>query len=63
MWQLKMFKNSGGSGIGRVEDEVNQWIKDMKPTVRAVETNMCSVQDSPEGEMFQYIVISVWYDG
>ncbi len=59
---LKFFKDFGAEGIERIEDEVNQWLEKTNPKINKVETNMCSVGESPEGETYQYILVSVWYE-
>lgn len=60
--RLKFFRNAGHDGLLRIEKEVNQWLEKENPKIEKVETNMCSVADSPQGEMFQYTLVSIWYE-
>ncbi len=62
MIQLKFFKGAGHNELLEIESGVNQWIENKKPKINKVETNMCSIADSSEGEMYQYALGSIWYE-
>jgi len=62
MIQVKFFKGTGYDGLLKIESEVNQWLKDNKMKIEKVETNLCSIADSPGGEMYQYALVSIWYE-
>ena len=62
MIQLKFFRGAGHNELLNIESEVNQWIENETPKINKVETNMCSIADSSEGEMFQYALVSIWYE-
>ncbi len=62
MIQLKFFMGAGHNELLDIESEVNQWIENETPKINKVETNMCSIADSSEGEMHQYALVSIWYE-
>jgi len=59
--RLKFFRAGGHDELLELEREVNQWLEDQNPKIEKVETNMCSVAVSRDGEMYQYAVVSIWY--
>lgn len=60
MW-LKFFRASGHDELLELENEVNVWLEDKNPKIEKVETNLCPIKESPEGEMYQYALVSIWY--
>ena len=59
--QLKFFKDSGHEGLMRIERDVNRWLKEEAPDIYKVETHMCSVAESQEGETNPHVLVSIWY--
>lgn len=57
---LKIFKDSGDDGIGRIQLAVNDWI-DEESDVEIVSTETCMCSVGTQHEMYQCIVICVWY--
>ena len=61
--KVKIFMGSGKGGIERIEREINGWMA--LPGIAEVkdsQTAICQVADSGDGEHYQYIVITVWYE-
>ena len=58
-----MFRGDGAEGIREVEEKVNDWLsRSQNITINDTQTSMCIVGDNRDGELFQYVVVSVWYD-
>ena len=61
--KVKIFTGSGKSGIERVEREINGWMA--LPGIGVVkdsQTALCQVADSADGERYQCIVVTIWYE-
>lgn len=58
--KLKIFQESGARGVEKLEEEINAWLKRQDVEIRRTETALCGLGES--GEVYQGIVISVWYD-
>ena len=61
--KVKIFSGSGKNGLERVESEINGWLA--LPGIREVknsQTALCQVAESADGERYQYIVVTVWYE-
>ena len=60
--RLKFFMGAGIDGLPRIEDEVNKWLEKENPKISKTETNMCSASDYPQEKIYQYAVVSIWYE-
>ena len=60
--KVKIFNDSGHSGIKKVEDEINNWLSLDSVEVKDSQTALCQVAESPDGEHYQYLVVTVWYE-
>jgi hypothetical protein len=61
--KVKIFTAMGFDDIAKTETQINKWIGGMPSKWRVVNTQtaMCQVAESANGERFQCVVISVWY--
>lgn len=61
--RVKIFTGYGQGGIEKVENEINGFMA--MPGVAEVkdsQTALCQVADSADGERFQCLAITVWYE-
>ena len=62
--KVKIFVASGHDGIKKVEREINEWMERLPHIggeVKDSQTALCQVADHPDGERYQYLVVTVWY--
>ena len=45
-----------------MENEINDFIHPLGARVKHVNTAACQLAESSEGERFQHVVVTVWYD-
>ncbi len=61
--KVKMFRGDGADGIREIEQNVNDWLlRSQNITIKDTQTSMCTVGDNRDGELFQYVVVTVWYN-
>ena len=61
--KVKIFTGSGHNGTDKVECEINDWLaRPGSGDVRDSQTALCQIADSADGERFQFIVVTVWYE-
>ena len=60
--KFKIFTGLGHDDIKKVEAEINDWLSLGPIEVRDSQTSLCQVADSSDGERYQCLVVTVWYD-
>lgn len=60
--KVKIFSDTGFDGIGKVEAKINAWLKEGIREVTNTQTALCQVAESSNGERYQCLVITIWYD-
>ena len=60
--QVKIFTGLGHADTKKVEDEINKWLSLDTVEVKDSQTSLCQVADRSDGERYQYLVVTVWYE-
>ncbi len=61
--KVKIFTGYGTGGIEKVEREINEWMAPPRiGEVKDSQTALCQVADSADGESYQCIAVTVWYE-
>ena len=62
--KVKIFTAYGHDLMMKVEGRINEWLENHPLVeVRDTQTALCQVAEDPEGEHYQCLVITIWYDG
>lgn len=61
--RVKIFQEGGHDEIRGLENKINEWLSS-GVEVKHVDTSMCQIAMDPNaGERYQYLVVTVWYEG
>ena len=63
--KVKIFVGSGHDDIKKVESEINEWMERLPRLggeVKNSQTALCQVAERSDGERYQYLVVTVWYE-
>lgn len=58
--QVKVFTAFGEAGIEKIEEEVNEWLHENED-IEAIKTETCMCSVGSTSELYQCIVITVWW--
>lgn len=62
--QVKIFMGFGKDGVNKVEEDINTWLSQNQfAEILNTQTALCQVAETPTGERYQCLVVTVWHKG
>lgn len=61
--KVKIFQAGGFDDISELEEQINEWFAEADEIkIRHIDTTMCGIARDGQGERWQHLVATVWYE-